>query len=88
MQPFRCGTPTRYPDNTAFLRRISDVETTKELDATSEGNNISVLMDWKTIPKAYFSSLECSAFLFLLRSISMEIEKYVVLSWNIKQNSI
>lgn len=31
--------------------------------------------------------LECSVFLFLLRSISMEIQKYIVLLWNIKQSS-
>lgn len=42
------------------------METVKELDATSGGNNISVLIDWKSIPKAYFSSSRIFCFLIFI----------------------
>lgn len=37
----------------------------KELNATSEGN-ISILIDWKSIPKAYFSSSRMFCFLIFI----------------------
>lgn len=56
VQSFGYGSPMRYLDGTAFLRRMSVAETEKELDRTLNGNNISILTDWKHVPEASFSS--------------------------------
>lgn len=76
------GAPTRYLDGTAFLRRMSVAEAEKELDGTS---NASHFLTENLSQRPLSLPLKHSLYLFLLRSISMDIQKYKVLLRNMKQ---